>query len=1544
MKSNRGMMFSNRYSHRNIPERTTQGGKPEDIAAVTDLLQDAINERNHQGCVDALVDLLRLCKSRTDESHWKKPRNHVSDKLLRIVRRLLVDRDRQVRIQAARALRYLMWDKSVLRQMVKLNIPIFICRCLERDQQQKSLWERMQALKWIRAAKDLEPQKIPRCCVVALVAIAACQKEEFRRACLLTLREIADVSPAIVAGCGGIRCLVDGTLDPVLSDMGPNLTDTLLKILDTPETRVYLRAKTDVQRLLWNFGDCESSGYGHSSDPQMKAMAVAALKEKTNAQEAAEKTLYRLLSSSTGLIYLAGEGAHGGIKGLCDILALPPSVKSVSWAKGALYRVFGDMLTPWLLNSKPIDQRGPNLMASFVALALGACIENGLVEALVRGGLQDQAKDPKNTMKARNLLARLQELGGRYLPREMCTKIATIPLVVNTASIFGKSVAQGGLRLTNLQTSVKRNWAAAMVTELANADTYQTHGVQNVTKIVTARNWDVMKLAFATDLNSSIIRYRHLCDPEAIVAIDHQHLPYTAHRDSDANWNCMEPSIGYLRAMPGSFIKSREKSYSRTSQKNAILERMRHQRDEEYSPEVMQNILKNTGVNLYKDHTSWKYQKLWQLLNGPLWHENHFRIASGTRFIKRICNWIQPSRGNFQKKEWKVENMHYARVACQVFRVMTSSEETCRNVHFRATVTDIFNCFKEQLSANENGNSTTRKYSGTLSSENVWTTLSRTYFVLIGILSESNIGLSIFQELKFVEELCSCVRNDIINLGKGYTNSPNDYLIRQLAVKLDYTHSNADITRMVFTVWIEQGSQNLRRYLINHLNVLFRSQCHGRVFRLWAINLLVMQLNKQTNSELSLTALRVLETASCRVTDPYMDEHIREIIGSRPSPDVVGRQGDNLFIKLLSQEAGYKYLQMCGNWLNHQRDRWLEEKNETYVTDMEKALAKASKATMLGSRVMWNESKEESAPETLDEEKVEEVPDNYQQDHLVSEHYSEQEEYYYELLSELPWSIRLTISSPGVSTMHIPIDCFFDYTVFYPKSHSSELPRLLGPGCVGVCLNLPSQRPQPQPLTPGCTIKMKLSCGKNQLDVLPNIIERSAQYTGKEPSYNGKDTIIQKQGMTLFLKTDRSKDDHSLVQVVFHVPIIQTNYSIVRPLPHFFGELAATSEGCNFIKSKGDIGRLAKVIKSAMAGKLKSSNNLELRASIWAFGMIASSESGLNLLLETDPSLLTEMTTLAYSSPTLSIRVSCFLAIGMIARTEAGERALQNLEYQFPVDNLELDLAIAIPSDLKRFFSLPSDKEYKGSWALDEKNCFNVSSSPKLSKPAALKKDTSDPLADTKCLEETILAHIAALACNVTQKHSCEALRKIKSKKAALFESPVLFREVCKLTNAYQFKLPARRFITFNLFDRIQWGNMQAFDVSMDTPIKAVSKPNVTLNRTGKSVRRVAKPPHMVGRKTSSKKQPKIPQPPALPPEVIVKPHDAQSDSHENDHYSSSAASLSKRGNLSPSEEGPTPLFDANEPEISNDKGDEPPSPHHPGYKTEYGDRFKYRI
>lgn len=160
---------------------------------------------------------------------------------------MLVDNDKQIRVQACRAIRYITCSSQVLSQMISLNIPIFMMRSLEREDN-KYLWERLQSLKWIRHLMDNYADQIPRCIIMSLIAIAQNGKDEYRRICLDSLRELCITNPCIIAECNGFKLLIDCILQYQLSDISNSVLLTILYILDHPKTRKHLRPSLDIQR------------------------------------------------------------------------------------------------------------------------------------------------------------------------------------------------------------------------------------------------------------------------------------------------------------------------------------------------------------------------------------------------------------------------------------------------------------------------------------------------------------------------------------------------------------------------------------------------------------------------------------------------------------------------------------------------------------------------------------------------------------------------------------------------------------------------------------------------------------------------------------------------------------------------------------------------------------------------------------------------------------------------------------------------------------------------------------------------------------------------------------------------------------------------------------------------------------------------------------------------------------------------------------------------------------------------------------------------
>lgn len=236
--------------------------------------------------VKRIISLCQIIKAIPDKSQLI-----ISFELLKTLRMMLVDSDKNLRAQTCRSIRYITCNQLVLTQMVGLNIPYFMMMCLEREDD-KYYWERLFALKWVRLLIDQFPLSIPKVAVMSLIGIASNGKHQYRRICLDFLREICIINPGIVSQCNGFKTLIELILHPTLTDVSNSLLLTVLYILDHPNTRKYLRPSLDVQRLLRPFVDV---------NPHKKnALNKQQIENRNKTREIARNTLMTMLKSITG--------------------------------------------------------------------------------------------------------------------------------------------------------------------------------------------------------------------------------------------------------------------------------------------------------------------------------------------------------------------------------------------------------------------------------------------------------------------------------------------------------------------------------------------------------------------------------------------------------------------------------------------------------------------------------------------------------------------------------------------------------------------------------------------------------------------------------------------------------------------------------------------------------------------------------------------------------------------------------------------------------------------------------------------------------------------------------------------------------------------------------------------------------------------------------------------------------------------------------------------------------------------------------------------
>lgn len=133
------------------------------------------------------------------------------------------------------------------------------------------------------------------------------------------------------------------------------------------------------------------------------------------------------------------------------------------------------------------------------------------------------------------------------------------------------------------------------------------------------------------------------------------------------------------------------------------------------------------------------------------------------------------------------------------------------------------------------------------------------------------------------------------------------------------------------------------------------------------------------------------------------------------------------------------------------------------------------------------------------------------------------------------------------------------------------------------------------------------------------------------------------------------------------------------PFPlHLYGELVKTPAGCAFLREQGDVQKFVQLVNQASAGSTPST--AELAGALWALGNLGASARGVRLLEEYGA--VRSVTHLACTSAVISVRATCFYALGLLAGTEAGTASLERhgwLAARF----------VAVPRDRSAFLELP---------------------------------------------------------------------------------------------------------------------------------------------------------------------------------------------------------------------------------------------------------------
>ena len=359
----------------------------------------------------------------------------------------------------------------------------------------------------------------------------------------------------------------------------------------------------------------------------------------------------------------------------------------------------------------------------------------------------------------------------------------------------------------------------------------------------------------------------------------------------------------------------------------------------------------------YKECEQWDWEKLSDMVNGPLRNRERLRDLLKTDFIKAVLSVILPSKQRLEQMRRSPDTEEYIKVECQLLELLILSEEARKHktfVRLMQELKELLDCeWKDQ-----------GKYSSVFAPRNFTDRVVRDYFTIIGTITSTPLGRNLLDELSAGVSGTATTRL-LLNL---CTRPARLDITKTIVSSLHYeaTHDNREILQVVLTA----RESSLRRSATQHLLHLCRAGTAG--FAAWGIDALVTQLNDSDDSVV-LMALDILLEASD--IDDYLNaavmrnptQRLSQLSKKAPLPLVdpddtnqrIAAAAHDMLLRFAGHNQGVMWLQDLPRdsqggdlrgWIRVEIEEWDSFKNIKYVEQVEAELV-----NVLGSDA-WNGS------------------------------------------------------------------------------------------------------------------------------------------------------------------------------------------------------------------------------------------------------------------------------------------------------------------------------------------------------------------------------------------------------------------------------------------------------------------------------------------------------------------------------------------------------------------------------------------------------------
>ncbi|MCJ1306659.1 hypothetical protein MMC25_000302 [Agyrium rufum] len=244
--------------------------------------------------------------------------------------------------------------------------------------------------------------------------------------------------------------------------------------------------------------------------------------------------------------------------------------------------------------------------------------------------------------------------------------------------------------------------------------------------------------------------------------------------------------------------------------------------------------------------------------------------------------------------------------------------------------------------------------------------------------------------------------------------------------------------------------------------------------------------------------------------------------------------------------------------------------------------------------------------------------------------------------------------------------------------------------------------------------------------------------------------------------------------------------------PHFYHELARTTDGCKLLRASGHFEGFVSTIKTHWEESNDGEIILKVKGCLWAVGNVGSMELGAPFIEDSD--VVSWIIKIVEQSKVITMRGTAFFVLGLVSRSLHGAEILNGFGWDVATNHMGQSLGFCLPPSLETLFDISETEEQR----LESAQAAQL---PHIASKGGIAIATSPKATSQDPLEARVIALVADLCNTVLTNRAVAELRAIKVKKPELFRSPALFQRVVLELGQHNYRLLVRRYV-LDMFEK----------------------------------------------------------------------------------------------------------------------------------------------